>query len=590
MVSRSTPDQSRRRFLRNAMGAAFGAAGFPSSGLALAAITTNAVGAADRSSTAEFSDILATVDLSIRHIASAGLDNIFPRPFEADYLEQDPALRNEVRLAVAEWLTAPRYIRTPIRPAHCMPLPKWWRDAYRPCALVDPLDSIRYLAVAILIAGAVETHRRPAAARRVFSCRFDPHELDLFDWGLSLSSFRNETENRIKAAGEIFLVHADVANFYSSIDIGKLCETLTRHGVEDRVIAAADSILRAWAGTSGRGIPTGPSASHILAEAFMLDVDNDLIEMGVDYVRFADDYRLLASNEATARHWLDALSECLGAKGLTLNSGKTSIDWIRSVDYASPPDRPTSTKAETGTAIAQDEEDKKRKSRRPTKPMSSSPTRRSSVEHEWFARIDRTSLFARLEKADYVHVEEFRQLIESCLRHQDYDLLKDSLTLSERSPHCIPYFVEFLIQEAAGLPGDLRTFVSHAFGRLLRRREALPEYAVLFLAKLLTSDAYANPRPLYDYLQRSWETRSPILVRFLLETLDAHLTQSEALALCRGCTRDDPWIIRAILRVATRHLDQGDQAALFARYGRDADKDPFLRVLVEKGGQPARLG
>ena len=52
------------------------------------------------------------------------------------------------------------------------------------------------------------------------------------------------------------------------------------------------------------GLPIGPLASSILAEAILIDVDAALIDQGFDFVRWFDDYTFFARDDTEAQRAL----------------------------------------------------------------------------------------------------------------------------------------------------------------------------------------------------------------------------------------------------------------------------------------------
>ncbi len=79
------------------------------------------------------------------------------------------------------------------------------------------------------------------------------------------------------------------------------------------------------AGTS-RGIPVGPAASAVLAEACLADVDAFLQRKKIVHTRFIDDFRIFSANPAAAIKALHDLTEYLyNTHRLSLQGSKTRI-------------------------------------------------------------------------------------------------------------------------------------------------------------------------------------------------------------------------------------------------------------------------
>lgn len=84
-------------------------------------------------------------------------------------------------------------------------------------------------------------------------------------------------------------------------------------------------------GKDSYGIPVGPYASRLLAEALLIDVDTQLKTSGVEFVRWVDDFVIFAKSEYEAQSILFTLGEWLYTRhGLTLQSAKTQILTIAS--------------------------------------------------------------------------------------------------------------------------------------------------------------------------------------------------------------------------------------------------------------------
>lgn len=84
-------------------------------------------------------------------------------------------------------------------------------------------------------------------------------------------------------------------------------------------------------GKDSYGIPVGPYASRLLAEALLIDVDTRLKTSDVEFVRWVDDFVIFTKSEYEAQSVLFTLGEWLYSRhGLTLQSAKTNILTIAS--------------------------------------------------------------------------------------------------------------------------------------------------------------------------------------------------------------------------------------------------------------------
>src|SRR5206468_11490050 len=77
---------------------------------------------------------------------------------------------------------------------------------------------------------------------------------------------------------------------------------------------------------TSQGLPVGPVASNLLAEALLVEVDDYLSARGRTFVRYVDDFRIFCNSEADATEALHELGEhLLLEERLSLNPRKTTV-------------------------------------------------------------------------------------------------------------------------------------------------------------------------------------------------------------------------------------------------------------------------
>jgi len=97
-------------------------------------------------------------------------------------------------------------------------------------------------------------------------------------------------------------------------------------GVSDNRAKNIERFLLRVNANQSQGLPVGPNASVILAELCMNDVDTFLLQRGVQYVRFVDDFRIFCGDRRDAVEIIHDLTEYLyTAHRLSLESSKTRI-------------------------------------------------------------------------------------------------------------------------------------------------------------------------------------------------------------------------------------------------------------------------
>jgi len=139
--------------------------------------------------------------------------------------------------------------------------------------------------------------------------------------------------------GYQWVVEADIAAYYDSIDHHLLCNGLQKYLDGNELLKLLTTCLRVWTPHKdghelSRGLPQGYQASDYLATLFLLPIDRLLILQSGDYqyIRYVDDFRILAQDLYTAERGLVELDVFLKGQGLILKGTKTSIRKADDVD------------------------------------------------------------------------------------------------------------------------------------------------------------------------------------------------------------------------------------------------------------------
>lgn len=124
--------------------------------------------------------------------------------------------------------------------------------------------------------------------------------------------------------GSSYIVEADLAAYYSSLEHGELARIVSRLTGRSGLAAFLERFLGQVMGRP-RGIPQGLDASDLLATLYLDRLDGELAAHAIHYWRHGDDIRIAAGSWAQARALLHALEEHAWKLGLTLNGTKTQI-------------------------------------------------------------------------------------------------------------------------------------------------------------------------------------------------------------------------------------------------------------------------
>jgi len=206
----------------------------------------------------------------------------------------------------------------------------------RPITLLSIEDQIAYQALAAYIADKIAAKRRAFELKCVFSniLAEDRTQFIFENWKYCYLSYQEATEQRIES-GQNWVVTCDLASFYDTISHNILFNQvpgLKSHGDEREYFS---NILSGWTFESpselrSHGIPQGPIASDLLAEVFMLVLDEILYRNKINYIRYVDDIRIFAKTRTDAQRIALHLERILRGIGLVPQPEKFSIVKLKS--------------------------------------------------------------------------------------------------------------------------------------------------------------------------------------------------------------------------------------------------------------------
>jgi Reverse transcriptase (RNA-dependent DNA polymerase) len=552
----------------------------------------------------DYPDIASAIEQSLRFIIAEGVDTDFPRPFELQRLEQQPDLRAAVASLCMSYMTAPETIRD-IAPLSVMLLPKTNMSGYRPCAHAELISSVLYLTCAILIARRIESSRSPVDAQREFSFRFKPQGSAIFDPECDYRAFSDRALAKLDTQTPSVLVNADIANFFPGISIGRLTATLHQHGVESWITDVLQIVLSEWTSQWPTGIPVGPTASYVLAEAALLNVDRRLESEGIDFIRYVDDYVLFAPNMVAAHHGLESLVASLTAEGLSLNGAKTSIEPFTRGGYEKYLNARRSGRfwgglgltgdaemlvdgTRTRQEVAEDSPPPKKKKRPPPPTYAQSPFKTSQLSEfdiTLLDHVDPASALSRLIKQvrdeKRVSLGQFRVFTEAACYHGDYAMLSRVFGILDHCQHCIPYLVDVLVTAGDEIPGNVRETARQWLVDRLNSNHSMSSFELMSVATLLASEGYRDPKAVFAYLQSSGGAGSPIVTRAFLTALSGDCNPERAKTLMDLGLHSDAFTRRAFFDLAWPYLEAEQRAGSLEMHRSEFERDPFLLHLLK---------
>jgi hypothetical protein len=163
---------------------------------------------------------------------------------------------------------------------------------FRAATQLDPLDHLLYSAAVYEAASIIEAARIPANQNIVCSYRITATPDGAFfaptnGWGAF-----HERSKSLACAKYSHVFVADISDFYNQIGQHRVQNALESAGVTNDRSRNIESFLNKVTAKQSRGLPVGPFASILLSEACLIDVDNFLLRIGCEFVRYVDDFRV----------------------------------------------------------------------------------------------------------------------------------------------------------------------------------------------------------------------------------------------------------------------------------------------------------
>lgn len=488
--------------------------------------------------------------LAIDNVKKEGLTDIFPTPFEVDLLKNNDDFKNEVFKQIKSRLMPNELGKLKIHPLGHVLFPKKEAYDFRKAALLQPLDTIIYLAIILQFADEIEKNRIPKSKKIVFSYRFKPKDGYLFDARYNYTSFNHEVSKQIKKKHTKVLVKCDISNFYDRLNLHRLESTLlSLPNINSRLINLTNNLLLFWANRDSYGLPTGGNASRILAESALISLDDYLLSHKVKFCRFVDDYRFFAPSIEVAHEWLTMFIERLHLEGLTINPLKTTIEDVSLIDGINKNE---------GVVISNRI---KKHSRIVVGYSGTIPTkfREISEKEIRYLKDDSLDLLAqKINNEQILSPDDVKKFIKTLIAREEFDKIFYLTNFIDKFPQFTPLVIDVFIKKADLISPHIRGDIKNYFTEKITSNTNYPEYIMSSIISLLGKEHYRNISVLMEYFRNLKRNSGVYIGRAVLDALFNNVSRTEALEIRQYFNRADLWEKRAIIRLVINALP-GDE-------------------------------
>jgi hypothetical protein len=268
-----------------------------------------------------------SLEFAKNHIVKFYDSDFYPKPFEFDALWANweevvtHLTCNEVR---GYPVCQPRTF-TSIKP----------NGSFRVVHQLDPINTLIYTALSYEVSEGIEKAR--VAVEENIACSYrieiDQKKGTLFANGSGYTGFIEKCLKLTDTSKHVLVT--DITDFYNQIYVHRLQNAI--ESADEKLYEFSKDIERFILDLNSnvsQGVPVGPAASIIMAEATLIDVDNFIIESGFQHTRYVDDIRIFGDTKQNLIRFLAKLTEYLYHNHrLTLAGEKTKI--IKSEEFKS---------------------------------------------------------------------------------------------------------------------------------------------------------------------------------------------------------------------------------------------------------------
>jgi len=460
-------------------------------------------------------------------------------------------------------------------------VPKKTLFDFRKCGYIEPLDEIIYLSLAIMLSNKIEKERIHKKSKIVYSYRLKPDLIKeqkptyLFDLKMNYTSFRNDVSNKIKDPKIKVVVSCDISNFYDRLNLHRLENTLLAiHDIDIQSVKFLNEMLLYWSNRDSYGIPVGSNASRILAEASLINVDKYLLDKGINFSRYVDDFRLFASSASQAHSWLSILVERLNQEGLFLNTSKTSIVSASEIKQS----RSVEISQNQNTDVEME------KSELPLIIRGYSgliPTKFRKLSNREKTNLSNINIVEDKERKidiDLVDPKNLLKYIRTLVAQEEWKELATTSTVLRRFPQFTPYYLDCIIKHADSLKVYKNLIIETIIE--LANDSSILEYLRIYVIRFLSNEIFLSKKVVINSYYQLKRSEGVYLGRAVLECIENYVIRDDLLEIKKDFVRADSAEKRQILKLLKLKLNENEFNAFYKNISLN-DNDPWYDLIAK---------
>lgn len=539
-------------------------------------------------------DLKTSVKLALLNVMKESITDVevFKRPFELEFLKKDEYFNLIKGIIEQRFISAFKIISSKhepftalkelkINPLRSILVPKKTLFDFRKCGYIEPLDEIIYLSLAIMLSNKIEKERIHKKSKIVYSYRLKPDLIKeqkptyLFDLKMNYTSFRNDVSNKIKDPKIKVVVSCDISNFYDRLNLHRLENTLLAiHDIDIQSVKLLNEMLLYWSNRDSYGIPVGSNASRILAEASLINVDKYLLDKGINFSRYVDDFRLFASSASQAHSWLSILVERLNQEGLFLNTSKTSIVSSSEIKQS----RSVEISQNQNTDVEMEKNELPLIIRGYSGLIPTKFRKLSNREKTNLSNINIVEDKERKIDIDLVDPKNLLKYIRTLVAQEEWKELATTSTVLRRFPQFTPYYLDCIIKHADSLKVYKNLIIETIIE--LANDSSILEYLRIYVIRFLSNEIFLSKKVVINSYYQLKRSEGVYLGRAVLECIENYVIRDDLLEIKKDFVRADSAEKRQILKLLKLKLNENEFNAFYKNISLN-DNDPWYDLIAK---------